>query len=175
MRSRLQGKAGVEPLGKSTEHFEQFVKTGEPLDFHATMTPEQWQIYQRGQRDHARLAADEVARRTRVPRGATAMLDVGGAHGLFSVALCRKHPGLRATVLDLAPAVEASAPLLAEEGLGARVVHRVGDALTDDLGEDAYDMRGSCGFSFGSGCSGGTSEPNLFGTPKRAKTPMEVM
>jgi SAM-dependent methyltransferase len=123
-----------------TEHFEQFVRSGEPLDFHATMTPEQWQIYQRGQRDHARLAADEVARRTRVPRGATAMLDVGGAHGLFSVALCRKNPGLCATVLDLAPAVEASAPLLAEEGMGDRVVHRVGDALTDDLGEDAYDL-----------------------------------
>ncbi len=43
-----------------------------------------------------------------------------------------------------------------------------------ELGEDAYDIRGSCGFSFGNGCSGGTSEPNLFGTPKRVKTPMEV-
>ena len=40
--------------------------------------------------------------------------------------------------------------------------------------EDAYDLRGSCGFSFGNGCSGGASETNLFGTPKRAKTPMEV-
>jgi nitrate reductase beta subunit len=43
-----------------------------------------------------------------------------------------------------------------------------------ELGEDAYDLRGSCGFSFGNGCSGGTTETNLFGTPKRAKTPMEV-
>jgi nitrate reductase beta subunit len=43
-----------------------------------------------------------------------------------------------------------------------------------ELGEDAYDLRGSCGFTFGNGCSGGTSEVNLFGTPKRAKTPMEV-
>ena len=43
-----------------------------------------------------------------------------------------------------------------------------------EIGEDAYDLRGSCGFSFGNGCSGGTSEVNLFGTPKRAKTPMEV-
>ena len=40
--------------------------------------------------------------------------------------------------------------------------------------EDAYGLRGSCGFTFGNGCSGGTSETNLFGTPKRAKTPMEV-
>ena len=47
-----------------------------------------------------------------------------------------------------------------------------------EIDEDAYDLRGSCGFSFGNGCSGGTSEPNLFGTAKsgnkRAKTPMEV-
>ena len=44
-----------------------------------------------------------------------------------------------------------------------------------ELGEDAFDIRGSCGFSFGNGCSGGTTEPNLFGTPKHAKTPMEIM
>ena len=40
-----------------------------------------------------------------------------------------------------------------------------------EVNEDAYDLRGSCGFSFGNGCSGGASETNLFGTPKRAKTP----
>ena len=44
-----------------------------------------------------------------------------------------------------------------------------------ETNEDAYDLRGSCGFSFGNGCSGGTTEANLFGTPKRAKTPMEVV
>jgi nitrate reductase beta subunit len=44
-----------------------------------------------------------------------------------------------------------------------------------ELDEDAYDLRGSCGFSFGNGCSGGVSETNLFGGPKKAKTPMEVV
>jgi len=43
-----------------------------------------------------------------------------------------------------------------------------------ELGEDAYDLRGSCGFSFGNGCSDGRTEQSLFGTPKKAKTPMEV-
>jgi nitrate reductase / nitrite oxidoreductase, beta subunit len=33
--------------------------------------------------------------------------------------------------------------------------------------EDAYDLRGSCGFSFGNGCSGGESETSLFGGRKR--------
>jgi nitrate reductase / nitrite oxidoreductase, beta subunit len=36
-------------------------------------------------------------------------------------------------------------------------------------------MRGSCGFTFGSGCSGGETEVNLFGSPRRTRNPMEVM
>ncbi|PRD41868.1 nitrate reductase subunit beta [Phyllobacterium phragmitis] len=42
--------------------------------------------------------------------------------------------------------------------------------------EDAFDLRSSCGFSFGNGCSGGTSETNLFGTKqtKKASNPMEI-
>ncbi|RME64691.1 MAG: nitrate reductase subunit beta, partial [Alphaproteobacteria bacterium] len=45
-----------------------------------------------------------------------------------------------------------------------------------ELDEDAYDLRGACGFSFGNGCSGGVSQANLFGMPPRKtpKTPMEV-
>ncbi|MCG8546600.1 MAG: nitrate reductase subunit beta, partial [Alphaproteobacteria bacterium] len=35
--------------------------------------------------------------------------------------------------------------------------------------EDAYDIRGACGFSFGNGCSEGMSESSLFGTPHRKK------
>ena len=38
-----------------------------------------------------------------------------------------------------------------------------------EIGEDAYDVRGSCGFSFGNGCSGGTSGVDLFGA-KRTRT-----
>ena len=43
-----------------------------------------------------------------------------------------------------------------------------------ELGADAYDMRGSCGFTFGNGCSGGESETNLFGSPRKARNPMEI-
>ena len=40
-----------------------------------------------------------------------------------------------------------------------------------ELGEDAYDLRGSCGFSFGNGCSDGRTETNLFGAPKQGPRP----
>ena len=43
-------------------------------------------------------------------------------------------------MLDLPEAVEGAAPLLAAEGMGERVMHRSGDALTDDLGQQMYDL-----------------------------------
>ncbi|HYG65463.1 MAG TPA: class I SAM-dependent methyltransferase, partial [Thermoanaerobaculia bacterium] len=56
------------------------------------------------------------------------------------VALCRRHPGLRGVVLDLPAAIEQSAPLLAKEAMGERVVHRAGDAMADKLGAGAWDV-----------------------------------
>jgi nitrate reductase beta subunit len=46
-----------------------------------------------------------------------------------------------------------------------------------EYAEDAFDLRSSCGFTFGNGCSDGTSEASLFGGRKRggrARTPMEM-
>jgi SAM-dependent methyltransferase len=119
---------------------DRFLLSGRPLDIHAEMSPEQWGAYQRGMRSLAASLASEVAWRTKVPRGARAMLDIGGAHGLYSAALCRRHPTLEAVVLDLPAAVEQAAGMLEHEGLGGRIVHRAGDALTDDLGAGAFDL-----------------------------------
>ena len=46
-----------------------------------------------------------------------------------------------------------------------------------EVGEDAYDERGSCGFTFGNGCSGGTSTADLFGSKRTrtVQTPVELM
>jgi SAM-dependent methyltransferase len=122
------------------EHIDTFVRTGAPLEMHRSVTGEQWALYQRAMRALSGLAAPEIVRRTPLPRGGTAMLDVGGSHGYISVAMCRRYPALRATVLDLPAAIEHAAPILAREHMGDRVVHRAGDALTDDLGDNAWDL-----------------------------------
>jgi 2-polyprenyl-3-methyl-5-hydroxy-6-metoxy-1,4-benzoquinol methylase len=119
---------------------EEYVRTGEPLEIHSMTDTEQWSLYQRGMRAMANAWAGEVVRRLPVPKGATAMLDIGGSHGYYSVALCRRHEGLSSVILDLPTAVEQAAPLLAAEGMGDRVVHRAGDALADDLGSEQYDV-----------------------------------
>lgn len=122
------------------ERSEDYVRTGETLELHEILEEDQWDAYQRGMRSLARALSDEATRRMPVPDRARDMLDIGGSHGYYSVALCRRHEGLRAVVLDLPEAVKQAAPLLAEEGMGERVVHRAGDALNDDLGESAYDV-----------------------------------
>jgi SAM-dependent methyltransferase len=119
---------------------EDYVRAGMPLDIHERMTDEQWDRYQRCMRALAGQLADEVAQVLPVPCGATDMVDVGGSHGHFSVALCRRHHGLRSVVLDLPEAVRAAAPLLAADNMGRRVVHLESDALTHDFGVDTYDV-----------------------------------
>lgn len=122
------------------EGFEDYVRTGEPLDMHDFASGEQWGLYQRAMRALTGLAAPEIVARTPVPAHATTMLDIGGSHGFISVAMCRKYPALTATVLDLPSAVEQAAPILAREGMGDRVVHWPGNALEDDLGTSAWDF-----------------------------------
>lgn len=122
------------------EHCEEYVLTGEPLRVHQTMTEEEWGIYQRGMRSGVEIPARWVARHIPLRPDAREMLDIGGSHGYFSVAVCRRFPNMRSTILDLPEAIRHAAPLLDKEGLGDRVVHRAGDALSTDLGTNAYDL-----------------------------------
>jgi 2-polyprenyl-3-methyl-5-hydroxy-6-metoxy-1,4-benzoquinol methylase len=122
------------------ESSEQFVRSGEPVAIHESLDEEGWDLYQRGMAAMSAAFSNEGVRRMPVPNGAREMLDIGGSHGLYSVGLCRRHPGLRSTILDLPGAVEKAAPILAAAGMGDRVEHRAGDALVDDLGEERYDL-----------------------------------
>ena len=122
------------------ETLENFVRTGQPLEFHDTMSAADRDLYHRGMRALAGIAGRELARRVRVRPGAHRMLDLGGSHGHFAAEICRRHPGLSAEVMDLPEAIEAAAPLLAAEGLGDRLVHRAGDAAAADLGVERYDL-----------------------------------
>src|SRR4029078_10623286 len=97
---------------------EDYLRTGRALDVHGGFSDEGWGMYQRGMRSGIEPMVSEVVRRFKMPKNAERMLDVGGAHGYFSVALCRKYPRLSSVVLDLPQAVRHSAPLLSRENKG---------------------------------------------------------
>jgi SAM-dependent methyltransferase len=119
---------------------EGFLRTGAALDIHRGQSDEAWSRYQRAMRSLAALSAAEVVKRLPLPSAARRMLDIGGAHGFYAVALCRKHAQLSATILDLPEAIVHAAPILAGEAMGRRIQHRAGDALAEDFGEQAYDL-----------------------------------
>ncbi|MFH5884578.1 methyltransferase [Halalkalibaculum sp. DA3122] len=56
--------------------------------------------YQASMRWLASGTVDEVVGKIDLPEGAASMLDVGGSHGLYTVAFCEKYDGLKGTVLD---------------------------------------------------------------------------
>lgn len=56
--------------------------------------------YQASMRWLASGTVDEVVGKIDLPDGAKSMLDVGGSHGLYTVAFCEKYDGLEGTVLD---------------------------------------------------------------------------
>lgn len=122
------------------EHYDAYLRTGAPLEMHDRLKGDDWVVYQRGMLALARVSADEVARRTHVPDGARTLLDIGGAHGLYAAALCRRHPKLHAVVLDLPEAIEHATPLLASHGLGDRLETWAGDATTAELGSEQFDV-----------------------------------
>ena len=93
-----------------------------------------WESYVRGlfelsRGEHAEYAALVPA------EGPVEMLDVAGGHGGFAMAMCDRHPGLRATVLELPASAAVGRAIVAEHGLAERVAFREGDALEADLGE----------------------------------------
>lgn len=87
----------------------------------------------------AQLIADEIVTKVRLPATAHRLLDVGGGHGMYSVALCRRYPALAATIFDSPRALQAARETISREQMEAQISVQPGNFLTDDLGQ-GYDV-----------------------------------
>jgi len=67
------------------------------------------------------------------------LLDVGGGTGSWSIAAARRHPALRATVLDLPVVIEIARGRIADSGLAERIDLVAADVLVDPL-PSGYDV-----------------------------------
>lgn len=116
-----------------------FLQTGKGLQYHETLNEEEWFYYQKAMEAAASATSKEAVRKIPVPPGAKRMLDIGGSHGLYSVALCKKYKGMTSVILDLPAAVEKAKPILEKLNMGDTVVHKAGNVLLEDLGNEQYD------------------------------------
>jgi SAM-dependent methyltransferase len=67
------------------------------------------------------------------------LLDVGGGHGLYAIALCQQNPGLNAVVLDQIQVIDTTLDYISRYGMKDRVSVQAGDICVDDLGS-GYDI-----------------------------------
>jgi SAM-dependent methyltransferase len=113
------------------------VRDGKAYAMHEERPDEtdRWRAYIRGLYEISRPEHEANAAMVPVeePRR---LVDVAGGHGGFSMAMCRRHPGLRATVLDLPPSVAVGREIVEEEGFSDRISFREGDVFEAGVGED---------------------------------------
>ncbi|HEX7292182.1 MAG TPA: methyltransferase [Conexibacter sp.] len=128
-----QGDLHWEVLGTMTEA----VRSGDAYAMHETRHEDaaSWEAYMRGlyeiSRDDHALDAKVVP--LEAPRR---LVDIAGGHGGFSMAMCRRHPELEATIVDLPPSAAVGRKIVAEQGFADRVRFREGDVFEVGLGED---------------------------------------
>jgi len=67
------------------------------------------------------------------------LIDVGGGHGGYSMALARRYPNLTATVFELPAVAEVAREIIAGGGLNDRVTVQAGNFQQEELGH-GYDV-----------------------------------
>jgi SAM-dependent methyltransferase len=113
------------------------IRTGQPpihlyewLETH----PEVSNYFQEGLRALAQLFLEGIVNAITVPPRACRVLDLGGGHALYSIALCQKYPQLSAVVYDSAQALVVGRATLDTAQLNERVQVHEGDFMHDALG-----------------------------------------
>lgn len=112
------------------------LRTGTPYAMHEERRddPERWEAYIRGLFEVSR--GEHEANAALVPvESPSRLVDVAGGHGGFSMAMCRRHDGLEATILDLPPSAAVGRRIVAEEGFDDRIGFREGDVFEVGLGD----------------------------------------
>jgi SAM-dependent methyltransferase len=86
--------------------------------------------------------ADELTERLDLG-GVDGLLDLGGGSGVVSLALLRRYPRLRATVVDIANVCAAGREIAAEHSLEDRITYHAADFQRDEL-PSGFDMALEC-------------------------------
>ena len=117
-------------------HLEEFIQRGESRDIHEKLDEPRWRNYLLGLRDIASLSAEEVVAKTKSSPPPRHLLDVGGGHCYYTIAMCQRYAALEATVVDLEPAARIGRELVARAGLSHRVGFRIGHLAETPFGEN---------------------------------------
>jgi len=128
-------------LFKLWDSFEDTIRRGEPtLNLYEWIEeqPETSRDFQEGMITLAKLGLKETVNKIKLPDTATRLIDVGGGHAMYSVALCQKYPQLSAVVYDSPQALATGRDNVKAAGMDGRISFEEGNFMTD-LGS-GYDV-----------------------------------
>jgi SAM-dependent methyltransferase len=123
-------------------HLADAVRTGRrPEENRRDEQPDDWvRTFVHSLYSMARPIAPVVAEALALPEDRPLrVLDVGGGHGGYSLALARRYPRLTATVFELPRVVRVAREIIAQAGLADRVSVQEGDFQREELGH-GYDV-----------------------------------
>jgi SAM-dependent methyltransferase len=106
---------------------------------HYLESADDWANYQRAMLQTARPTAGPVADVLPAPARFGLLVDLGGSHGLYGAAICRRFAPMRSRVIDLPEAIGYARKLGEEEGIDDIVEYTEGDFFTADLGKGVCD------------------------------------
>lgn len=129
--------------------------------------PETSAAFQRAMIAIAHLIKGEAAEKLKFLSGAKRLLDVGGGHGEYTVAICQKYPQIQAVLFDSPQALATGRDHVAASGLGERVAFQEGSFLNEELGS-GYDVVLLYNIIHG---FNGAQNTDLFRKAKRALNP----
>ena len=129
-------------LTKLMPNLEESIRSGQsPENMYGWIEhqPETSAYFQQAMTTMARFGADEMLGKLKLPDGPTRLLDIGGGHAMYSIAMCQKYPNLTATVIDSHQALETARENLRATQMENRVTLQEGDFLKANYGS-GYDM-----------------------------------
>jgi len=124
------------------EHLTDAVRTGQrPAENIRDEHPDDWvRHFEYALYDMARPVAPFIADALALPEDRDlCVLDVGGGHGGYSIALAQRYSRVTATVFELPRVVPVTREIVAFAGLSDRISVQEGDFQRDDLGNN-YDI-----------------------------------
>lgn len=122
-------------------HLEETIRSGKPAkSYFELFSPREWEIYTLGMMDLAKLILPEVLPHITLPANGTEILDLGGSHGVYGMALCDRKAGLRSTVVDMPQVLEITDGIIRKRGMEDRVILMRGDIRSLVIADETYDL-----------------------------------
>lgn len=133
--------AYIELLQSHWMYVEETLRTGRPPSIYPeTFTDREWRVYTLGMMDLARLIIPRLLPHLTIPPGASALLDLCGSHGLYSIEMCKRSQQIIATIADYPQVLTTTREIVNTHGMADRITLLPCDVTSTAFPTGKYDI-----------------------------------